>query len=86
MLWVGMLKPHKDPAAALDVLARVREAGRTDVRLVVVGRAYPELSLPDLAARRGLADAVLMLGAVDDDVLRRFLCEIFCMQCDFLVI
>lgn len=71
LLWVGMLKPHKNPAAALDVLARIRANGRPDVRLVVVGRTFPELSLPDLVDARGLRDAVVVLGEVDDAVLRR---------------
>ena len=70
LLWVGMFKPHKDPATALDVLARVHAAGRSDVRLAMVGRTYPELSLPTLVAARGLTDAVVTLGEVDDDTLR----------------
>ena len=70
LLWVGMLKPHKNPAAALDVLARVRAAGRTDVRLAVVGRAYPELDFVALAEARGLAGAVVALGEVGDAALR----------------
>ncbi len=69
LLWVGNLKPHKNPTAALDVLARARAAGWPGLRLVCVGRAFPELELADLAAARGLGDAVLALGEADDATL-----------------
>lgn len=66
LLWVGNLKPHKNPYAALDVLARLRADGRTSLRLVVVGVRFPGVNLRALARVRGVAEAVIELGEVND--------------------
>lgn len=70
LLVVGNQKPHKNVGAALHVLARVR-AEVPGLRLVVAGRHYPGDEPVGARARElGLADAVVDLGGVDDDLLR----------------
>lgn len=70
LLVVGNQKPHKNLGAALQVLARLR-ADVPGLRLVVAGRHYPgDEPLAARARELGVGDAVVELGAVDDDVLR----------------
>lgn len=70
LLVVGNQKPHKNLGAALQVLARLR-GERPGLRLVVAGRHYPgDEPLATRARGLGVEDAVVDLGAVDDDLLR----------------
>ncbi|AHG91022.1 glycosyl transferase group 1 [Gemmatirosa kalamazoonensis] len=71
VLCVGNQKPHKNLGAAVDVLAALRPQFPS-LRLVVAGgRDTPTPIARARAAELGLGDAVVELGAVDDDLLHR---------------
>jgi glycosyltransferase involved in cell wall biosynthesis len=79
LLVVGNQKPHKNLRAALQVLARLR-GERPELRLVVAGKHFPgDEPLAARARERGVAGAVVDLGAVDDDVLRALYCRAECL-------
>jgi glycosyltransferase involved in cell wall biosynthesis len=72
LLCVGNQKPHKNLAAAVDVLARLRgDEEHAALRLVVVGRRFPGGGVAERARARGVEDAVVELGEVDDATLHR---------------
>lgn len=70
LLAVGNQKPHKNLAAAVGVLARLRAAGHHELRLVVAGREFAAADAVLVAARAaGIAEHVVSLGEVDDATL-----------------
>jgi glycosyltransferase involved in cell wall biosynthesis len=71
LLCVGNGKPHKNVAAAVDVLARLRTEFPS-LRLVVVGQRGSAAAETAARARGvGVGDAVVDLGTVDDETLHR---------------
>lgn len=79
MLCVGNGKPHKNLAAAVETLARLRH-NYGDMILVVVGQGYSgSAELRDRAQALGVSEAVFELSAVDDEALRALYtaCEVF---------
>ena len=70
LLCVGNQKPHKNLAAAVGVLARLRSTGYQDLRLLVVGRRFDDRGDVLSAARAaGVAEAVVAVDAADDGAL-----------------
>jgi glycosyltransferase involved in cell wall biosynthesis len=69
LLCVGNQKPHKNLAAAVAVLARLRAGAHPGLRLVVAGRDFGTDGLRDVALAAGVGDAVTTLGEVDDRTL-----------------
>lgn len=70
LLCVGNQKPHKNLAAAVGVLARLRAAGHHDLRLVVVGQRFSaDADVLRAAEAQGVGDAVTALGEVPDTAL-----------------
>ncbi|MFB6195511.1 MAG: glycosyltransferase family 4 protein [Haloplanus sp.] len=69
VLYVGALRRYKGLDDLVDALADLVVS--RDVRLVVVGEGPERRSLQRRAAERGVADAVTVLGHVDDATLRR---------------
>jgi len=61
--------PRKNAALLLDVVARLHQS-RKDVSLTVTGEATPELTAE--IATRGLEEAVIFLGVLDQSGLRDF--------------
>ncbi|MDF1505316.1 glycosyltransferase family 1 protein, partial [Roseisolibacter sp. H3M3-2] len=70
LLCVGNQKPHKNLAAAVAVLARLRASGHPALRLVVAGREFAAGGVRELAQAAGVGDAVVAPGEVDDATLR----------------
>ncbi|MDF9715605.1 MULTISPECIES: glycosyltransferase family 4 protein [unclassified Nocardioides] len=62
---VGRLVPHKQVEHAIDAVALLR-AALPDLRLVVVGSGWWSDELVDHAEARGVADAVVFEGQVDE--------------------
>ena len=72
LLCVGNQKPHKNLAAAVDVLARLRAGGRhAALRLVLVGRRFAGGGVAERARAQGVEDAIVELGEIDDATLHR---------------
>ncbi len=70
LLAVGNQKPHKNLAAAVGVLARLRAGGASDMRLLVAGREFAaQDAVQTIARAAGVGDAVVALGEVNDDAL-----------------
>jgi glycosyltransferase involved in cell wall biosynthesis len=70
VLFLGTLTAHKNVPRLVDAVAHARGRGCGDMRLVLAGKrgtGYEEIAAA--VARHGLADAVVELGYVADDVL-----------------
>ena len=72
ILFVGHVRPRKGPQVLVEALPQVRER-HPDTRLVIVG---PDHDYADeiraIARKLGVADAVAIVGVVDDDVLPEY--------------
>jgi len=72
ILFVGHVRPRKGPQILIEALPTVRER-HPGTRLVIVGPDHDYASeLRAIAAKLGLADAVDIVGVVDDDVLPQY--------------
>jgi glycosyltransferase involved in cell wall biosynthesis len=70
LLCVGNRKPHKNLAAAVEVLARLRSDDAPGLRLVIAGQRMGEVDeVHARAAALGIADAIVDVGEVDDALL-----------------
>jgi glycosyltransferase involved in cell wall biosynthesis len=69
VLLVGKLSRRRNVPALVEALAAVRTRVRPDLRLVLVGPNPHGLDLAALAARHGVADAVVHRDHLDHDVL-----------------
>jgi glycosyltransferase involved in cell wall biosynthesis len=70
LLCVGNRKPHKNLTVAVEVLSLLRTR-HPDLRLVIAGPTYADDDpVRRAAARLGVSEAVVDVGAVDDEELR----------------
>ncbi len=72
LLFVGSLKPHKNVAGLLKAFAILRQRGRIDHNLLIIGddRQGRKLVMREVAELR-LADSVAFGGKASDDEVRR---------------
>jgi glycosyltransferase involved in cell wall biosynthesis len=72
ILFVGQVRPRKGPQILVEALPQVREQ-HPETRLVIVGPDHDYANeLRAIAGNLGLADAVDIVGIVDDDALPEY--------------
>ena len=72
LLFVGNLKPHKNVSGLLKAFAILRQRGRSDHKLLIVGDdRHGRRLLTSEVADLKLAGKVIFAGKVTDDVVRR---------------
>lgn len=81
VLTAGRLVPRKGFATAIEAMAGLRERGKDDVKLLVVGDGPERKKLEKLAADKGLADRVKFAGSLPDEEMPAAFaaCETFAM-------
>jgi glycosyltransferase involved in cell wall biosynthesis len=77
LLWLSHVFPGKGLTLALDGFRRAldRDAGRTDMKLMVIGAGVDLLRAKDHASRIGLSEHVAFLGAVPHSEVDRCFAE-----------
>jgi len=77
---LGRLDPRKNHAAVIEAVARLAPRFPR-LTYVVAGAGRQAQALQELATRRGVADRLLLLGAVSDDLRLAILgaCDVFAM-------
>jgi glycosyltransferase involved in cell wall biosynthesis len=69
LLCVGNRKPHKNLVVAVEEFARAA-ADRPELRLIIVGRSFGDVSVADRAQALGVGAAVIEIDEVTDAELR----------------
>lgn len=70
LLWAGRMIPCKQPQAAIDTAAKLRDAG-VDFHLTMIGRGPLEADLKQQTAELGLSDWVHFPGAMPVEAVRK---------------
>jgi glycosyltransferase involved in cell wall biosynthesis len=71
--WIGRMSVQEGLEAVVEAADELRRRGRDDVAFALVGPGDAREGLQAEVRRRGLEDAVVLPGRVDDDGVRRYI-------------